>query len=701
MASSYKEIPLTFEKGLVTEIEESILDAGQASELANWEATPQGGLRARNAWSAISTNGLTADYQVRGWGLAATGGAAATASVVQTASDPTQLQESSKSATLTGCISGNVVVGVVTHQIALNADPSSITAGFTKVAEFGDTGGTDMEVIMYSKISGGGTETFTATHGTPAISHVQIYELGNVSSDVPSDSDGNGAGSPYTLTCTSPGSAGVAISAGIHNGAGAWTTEPGNGGTPADTGWTTNGTTIDVSIPVNSIVASKVFAGATVSDQINPSPADSDALMAIWEQAPSSASPAQFYILLAVATSTGYSIYRISRDSIQAGTWELVDSATCDDTSAFVSMAVGAGTLVWSASTMDVPRSVVLSTLTGADVTDLTGKAGRAVVYHKDRMFVGGSDTDNAPRLYFSDIGIPTSFTTSVDFLDIGGDDGEAIEDLVSVEGLLLVCKINRLYLISGSGIESFFVNELPGGTAATGRAAIRTPFGTVVAGPDDIWVVQGGGVDPMSRPLGVDYSITGLVSTAYAQDTVLIADSGTGATWRVNLVTGAWARESVTAGDDVVGHLFSLQGRLYYGCIDSDSNVGGTRRLSSSRNYDALTGATSFRAATGRLALDGPAFTYTPRYLYLQTRAQDTDLYNELRITLTTNINEDDPYETSIRVTEATQRDRITMAWAKGAEWLKVGFEADSSATASAIDVEKIVLGVDVEAPR
>ena len=40
-------------------------------------------------------------------------------------------------------------------------------------------------------------------------------------------------------------------------------------------------------------------------------------------------------------------------------------------------------------------------------------------------------------------------------------------------------------------------------------------------------------------------------------------------------------------------------------------------------------------------------------------------------------------------------------MAWAKGAEWLKVGFEADSSATASAIDVEKIVLGVDVEAPR
>ena len=68
MASNYKEIPLTFEKGLVTEIEESILDTGQASELTNWEATPQGGLRARNAWEEITTDGLTAPYNVRGFG---------------------------------------------------------------------------------------------------------------------------------------------------------------------------------------------------------------------------------------------------------------------------------------------------------------------------------------------------------------------------------------------------------------------------------------------------------------------------------------------------------------------------------------------------------------------------------------------------------------------------------------------------------
>ena len=35
------------------------------------------------------------------------------------------------------------------------------------------------------------------------------------------------------------------------------------------------------------------------------------------------------------------------------------------------------------------------------------------------------------------------------------------------------------------------------------------------------------------------------------------------------------------------------------------------------------------------------------------------------------------------------------------GAEWIKISFSADSSATAVAIDVERVVLGVDVEAPR
>jgi hypothetical protein len=400
---------------------------------------------------------------------------------------------------------------------------------------------------------------------------------------------------------------------------------------------------------------------------------------------------------MAVATATGYSLYRISRDEISSGMWELMDSKATTDTSAYVSMAVSVAKLIWSAQTMTTVRSVVIDTLVGSDIAALNSKAGRAVAQHKDRVFVAGS-TATPGRVYFSAIGDPTSYTTATDFLDVGGDDGEAIEELLSVEGLLLVCKVNRLYLISGSGIESFFVNELPGGTASIGRPAVRTPYGTIVAGPTDIWVVQGGGVDPMSRPLGVDYVLSGLVSTAYAQDSVLIADGVTGTVYRVNLVTGAWQLESTIAGENQIEHLFSLQGRLYYGVANSTTQVGGTRRLVSDRSYDQIQGGTVFAASTGRIALLGPSKKYTPRYLWIQARAQDPTKPNTLFIT----IESDQGSETkTFLVSSDTQREWFSLGKYKGAEWLKVSYDCDSSAQHSAIDVEKTVLGVIIEDAR
>jgi hypothetical protein len=264
---------------------------------------------------------------------------------------------------------------------------------------------------------------------------------------------------------------------------------------------------------------------------------------------------------------------------------------------------------------------------------------------------------------------------------------------------LLLIPKTNRAYLVSGSGIESFFVNELSGGTAAIGRSAIRTPYGTILAGTDDIWVVQGGGVDPMSRPLGSGYVISGITSSAYAQDSVLICDSGTEKVWRVNLVTGAWATETVTGDDAGVFLVFSLNGRIYYGVDGSEETVGGTRKLSDARSYDQNTGGTNFLGSTGRVALLGPSVKYTPRWLFVQTRNHDTDFPNTLWI----DIESDHGVTTkTVTVTDSTQRDRIDIPKEHtGSEWIKLTFRADSSATAGAIDPERTVLGVDVEAPR
>lgn len=421
------------------------------------------------------------------------------------------------------------------------------------------------------------------------------------------------------------------------------------------------------------------------------------AKMVVWGYTPPSVSPdsVDFYIVMALAEgSTTYKIYRIGRDNITSGTWEQIDAVTnALNNDAFVSFAQGAGNLIWTASTMNYPRAIELATLSQSNITDMLGLAGRTAAYHKDRMFMAGS-SQNPSRLYFSGIGTPTDFTTATDFLDIGGDDGEAIQDLSSVEGLLLVPKTNRAYLISGSGVESFFVNELSGGTAAAGRSAIRTPYGTVLAGNDDVWVVQGGGVDPMSRPLGGGYVMTGNVSTAYAQDMALIADAVDGRVWRVNLVTGAWSEET-TPGDEGVYITYSLNGRLYYGTNGSTTQVGGTRRLTSDRTYDQTTGEMDLHAETGRMAMVGPHVRYTPRHLYLQLRNQDPTKPNELFVTVETNLGSK---SFSYRVTEATQREYRSVGWAKGVEWIKFTFDADGSAQHGSIDVERAVLTASTE---
>jgi hypothetical protein len=423
--------------------------------------------------------------------------------------------------------------------------------------------------------------------------------------------------------------------------------------------------------------------------------------MVVWGYTPrvagGVANQVDFYIVVAIAVgATTYQIYRLLRDDITTGTWELIDTVTdATSTDPVVAFAQGAGRLSWTSTSLTVPRTVLLDPITPSNISDLLGFAGRAAAYHKDRLFISGSNA-NPSRVFFSDIGLPTSFVTATDYLDIGGDDGEAVQDTISVEGLLLVCKVNRLYLISGSGIESFFVNELPGGSAAGGRPAIRTPYGTIVAGADDIWVVQGGGVDPMSRPLGSGYGITGNVSTAYGQDTVLVADSATGKVWRVNLVTGAWGLESVSGvGIDPIYLLFSLNGRLYYGTGNSTQQLGGKRQLSDARSYDATAGGTEFEAATGKIALQGPTHKYTPLHVFLQLRNHDPAHPNAIHVTVATNMGEETVPK---MVTKDVQRERIDVGKFKGAEWIQVRYVADSSASAGAIDVEKGVLNAIVE---
>jgi len=118
-------------------------------------------------------------------------------------------------------------------------------------------------------------------------------------------------------------------------------------------------------------------------------------------------------------------------------------------------------------------------------------------------------------------------------YFDLNADDGEAAEDMVSVEGLLLVAKTNQTFLISGSGIESFFRQLVVWRVVGYRPLSREDPYGTILSGTYEMWSVQGGGIDPLSRPLGNGYTISGYVSSAYASDKAYVLDSGTGPSTR------------------------------------------------------------------------------------------------------------------------------------------------------------------------
>jgi hypothetical protein len=712
-----KEFPLTFEKGLVTEVEDSTLDMGQSASLLNWEPAANGVLRARNAWSTISKTGLpSAPYSVRGFG--------AIASADLTAAPSTEITFSNLGA-------------------SANPDISSVSTA----ASFANTSWTPPSVgliIVYARsFRSGGGDPNTPTMSGNNLTWVQIATALNATSNhritlFAANASGSTTG-VTTIDFAAQNQDGcrasfmLATNVDLTGGVAAAFVQ-------APTGSAT-GTSASITLAAAANAANRPISGWAVSGSVSFTPrtnwTEMDELggaghhesqyradafettaSATWGGSsqdwvgiaaelksiptpPPIPGAISFYVTLALAiNATTYNVYRIRRDEIASGLWELLDTVTdSTNTNAWVTLAQGAGKVVWTSSTMSQPRSIDLSTLVASNVSDLSGKAGRSSAYHKDRLFIGGSGLIPG-RLYFSNIGVPTTFTTATDYLDIGGDDGEAIQDVISVEGLLLVCKVNRLYLISGSGIESFFVNELPGGSAAGGRPAIRTPYGTIVAGADDIWVVQGGGVDPMSRPLGSGYGITGNVSTAYGQDTVLISDSATGNVWRVNLITGAWGEESVGfGGTERIYHLFSLNGRLYYGTDGGVDQVGGQRKLADARTYDATSIGTTFRASTGKMSMMGPQYKYSPLHLFVQLRNHEPTKPNVITLTVATNLGEQPPIPKT--VTQAVQRERIDIGADKGVEWLQVSYECHSSPTAGSIDVEKGVLTVILEEGR
>src|SRR5918996_2902618 len=67
-ASGRVVFPLSFERGLFEEQEESVLDSGYLVDLENWIPEPTGALRVRRRWASGGTAGAPATRRTRGIG---------------------------------------------------------------------------------------------------------------------------------------------------------------------------------------------------------------------------------------------------------------------------------------------------------------------------------------------------------------------------------------------------------------------------------------------------------------------------------------------------------------------------------------------------------------------------------------------------------------------------------------------------------
>lgn len=166
-------------------------------------------------------------------------------------------------------------------------------------------------------------------------------------------------------------------------------------------------------------------------------------------------------------------------------------------------IASGAGAVLFS-------HPEVLSTLyrwdfAAGDAVAVTGSpSGRALAFHKERFFSGGTKT-NPTRLWFSD---PLSYTSwpSTNYIEVGQDDGEPIEDLLSTLDGLLIAKRNSIWLLLGDGPSNFTLVKLQGGEALRGRSLIPFPGGAYIAGRTGMWVWRGGIVERVPCPIQTTY---------------------------------------------------------------------------------------------------------------------------------------------------------------------------------------------------
>jgi hypothetical protein len=330
-------------------------------------------------------------------------------------------------------------------------------------------------------------------------------------------------------------------------------------------------------------------------------------------------------ILAAFETTVGSTvqIYSIDKASLAAGSWTSRDSISTSGSAAHVDFALGLGAVYYTSTGFTAIRRWDGS---GSAAAVSGSPAGaRTVAFHKSRIFAGG-DSTNPTRLWYSDINDGSTWGVN-NYIEIGKDDGEPIECLEVFSDQLLIGKENSLWLLTGSGTDTFALHQLGRLGCAPGRTITNTPYGAVVAGKTYVALFAGGDPVPISEPVERSYGMTGsYMSVAYIDKTCYVVDAGASKYWAYDLDDRKWWRESVDGSNRYLNNLMVQAGTLYGGPIASTTVALWYRGLPSATrakdvNASSDTEQEVFTLTTPEFWLGGPRAPVTLRHVDVRYR--------------------------------------------------------------------------------
>lgn len=173
--------------------------------------------------------------------------------------------------------------------------------------------------------------------------------------------------------------------------------------------------------------------------------------------------------------------------------------------------AIGTANLTKDAPMNFVQASDRILGFNGTDVVDYDGTTvtknragvplGKFGFWFHNYLFVAGV-TGNTSRLYWSDLGTPTTFTSS-NFIDINANDGDSITGINTINDELMVFKNNSVWSIGGWSGATFNATTIAGQNTTARLFGFGTPsHRSIVAAGKNLYYLSFVGGIPHIRML-------------------------------------------------------------------------------------------------------------------------------------------------------------------------------------------------------